>query len=461
MSEELIEDIRLRLDALSIYDIRQVAREVGVPQPTEGKKERLLTYIVDIATGTKDPEKRSPKGARPKSSSYDRNLVSDILKCREMYLLGEEAERDNTPFIMTVSSGSDPLNFNGEGLLEKSGEKWFIRAAGNNGDLIEVVVHDKFISDYYLREGDIVCGQCKRKTLEELAGLVSIISVNGGSVSKLKLRPQFDSLTPAYPDKQLKISCGEHDTTGRIIDLFSPVGKGQRAFITGARSTGKTYLLKTIAQGIQTNNPEVKLIFTLIDARPEEAADFRMTFPETDVFTSSFDAGYAGHVRTAKLALEYAKRRVEGGEDVVLLLDDIVRLTRSYNMCNKQFISAIDSSAIASVKKYLAAAKNTVSGGSLTIVATLGTGGGEDENAVFAALKDLCNMRIALSLELSRAHVRPAFDLQETYAVHEEKLLNSEQLKIAVSLRTKDIREIIKILESTGSDKQLYKMLFD
>lgn len=461
MSEELIEDIKLRLDALNIYDIRQVAREVGVPQPTEGKKERILGYIVDIATGVKDPEKRSTKGARPKSSKYDRSLVSDILRCREMYLIGEEAEKDNAPLIMTVSSGDDPLDFKGEGLLEKSGEKWFIRATGDNGELTEVFVQDKFINDYHLREGDVVCGQCKRKTVEELAGLVSIHSVNGASASKLKLRPAFDSLTPAYPDKPLKINCGERDITGRMIDLFTPVGKGQRAFITGQRGTGKTQLLKCIAKGIQHNSPEVKLIFAFIDARPEEAADFRMTFPNTDVFSSSFDAGFAGHVRTAKLALEYAKRCVEGGEDVVLLLDDIVRLTRSYNMSNKQYLSAVDSSAIASVKKYLAAAKNTVGCGSLTIIATLGTGDGEDEIAIFTALKDLCNMRISLSYELARARIRPPFDLQETYSAHEEKLLSDEQLKIAVNLRTKDIREAIKIIESTSSEKQLYNMLFN
>ena len=184
MSRELIEDIKQRLDAISIYDIRQIAREVGVPKPTEGKKERLLSYIVDIASGEKDPEKRSSKGARPKSTAYDRSLVSDILRCREICLLGEEAEKESAPFIMTVSSGYDPLDFKGEGLLEKSGDKWFIRALDDGGQLIEVVVHDKFVNDYYLREGDVVCGQCKRKTLEELAGLVSIYSVNGASASK-------------------------------------------------------------------------------------------------------------------------------------------------------------------------------------------------------------------------------------------------------------------------------------
>lgn len=456
MSEELLEDIRLRLDALSIYDIRQVAREVGVPQPTEGKKERLLGYIVDIASGVKDPEKRSPKGARPKSSAYDRNLVSDILRCREIYLLGEEAEKENAPFIMTVSGGYDPLDFKGEGLLEKSGDKWFIRALDDEGQLIEVVVHDKFIDDFYLREGDVVCGQCKRKSIDELAGLVTVYSVNGSSVSNLKNRPKFDSLTPAYPDTRLQISVNG-DITGRMIDLFAPVGRGGRAFITGPHGTGKTQLLKTIAAGIQANNPEVKLIFAFIDARPEEASDFRMTFPDTDIFTSSFDAGFAGHIRTAKLALEYAKRRVEGGESVVLLLDDLVRLTRSYNMSGKQFVSAIDPSAISSVKKYLAAAKNTLNGNSLTLISTLGTGG-EDENTVFSALNDLCNMRISLSYELARAHIRPPFDLRETYCAHEEKLLTEEQLNTSVNLRGRDMREIIKIFQSAGSDEQLYKL---
>lgn len=457
--EELLDDIKARLNAKTIHDLRQVARAVGVPRPADGRKDRLFDYIVQIATGVSDPAGPSVRGARPKSTEYDRQLVTDVFRCRAISLSNEEDEA-GIHFELNVASGEkfDPLDFSGEGLLEKSGDKWFMRAVVGEGAPIEVFVHENLVNKYSLREGDAVCGKCKRNTLDEIAGLVMVYTVNGASPDDISGRKDFDGLTASYPCKRLKISRGTDDVTGRLIDMFAPVGKGQRAFIIGRHGSGKTGVLKSIGQGIQANHPEVRLIVALIDARPEEVTDFYNTFPDADVFTSSFDAGYGGHVRTAKLALEYSKRLVESGEDVALLLDDVIRLTRAYNMCNKQFLSAIDSSAVGSVKKYLAAAKNTVDGGSLTIIATLGTGDGEEENIVFSALKDLCNMRITLSYGLAREYVRPPFELAETYSAHEENLLSREELNVAVKLRGRDIRETIKLFE-TKSDSELLKSI--
>ncbi len=456
--EKLLEDIKARLNAKTIHDLRQVARAVGVPRPADGRKERLLDYIEKIAMGVCDPVGPAVRGAHPKSAEYDRQLVTDVFRCRAISL--SDGEEDNgVHFELSVGSGAefDPLDFNGDGLLEKSGDKWFMRASGADGSPIEVFVHENFVNKYGLREGDTVSGKCKRDSLDEMAGLVTVHAVNGAPAEGASERPFFDNLEPVYPCERIKIDCGQDGVTGRIVDLFAPVGKGQRAFITGPHGSGKTRLLKNIALGIRSEG--VKTVIALIDARPEEVSDFYKTFPDTDVFTSSFDAGDSGHVRTAKLALEYCKRRAESGEDVVLLLDDLVRLTRAYNMCGKQFLSVIDSSAVGSVKKYLAAAKNTTEGGSLTIIATLGSGEGEDENTVLSALKDLCNMRINLSYDLARAYVRPPIDLAQTFSSHEEALLTSEELSAAVKLRGKDIREIIKIFENTGSDKELFKSL--
>lgn len=462
MSGKMLEEIERRLNAKTIHDLRQVARAVGVPRPADGKKDRVIDFIIQIAAGKSDPAKPAVRGAHPKSAEYDRQLVSDIFRCREI-CLSANGEAESPKAEISVSSGVefDPLDFTATGILDKSNGRWFMRVNDCRENFIsDIFVNEYFINAFKLKEGDCISGKCKRSSLDELAGLASINSVNGVSPEMLSERLNFESLTPVYPDKRLKIACNREDVTGRIIDLFAPLGSGQRAIISAPHGTGKTAVLKDVARGLQYNNPAVKVIILLVDARPEEASDFKRAFPEADVFTSPFDTGAGGHVQTAQLALKYAKRQVEQGRHTVLILDDLTRLTRALNACGKSLSAALDSSALDSAKKFLAAAKNTEEGASLTIISALSTGSGDSlDEAIYSGLKDLCNMKITLSLSLARSRVYPPVDIVETCAYGDEKLLSSNEIEAAVKLRSESLEKIFALFAQTENNEDLCKSL--
>lgn len=460
MSEKLLEEIERRLNAKTIHDLRQIARAVGVPRPADGRKERILDGIIQIASGKSDPAEPAVRGAHPKSAEYDRQLVADIFRCREINL-SAITEADGTDIEMSVASGaaSDPLDFKAEGILEKSNGRWFMRVNGCRENFAsDIFVNEYFINRYGFREGDIISGKCKRSSLDELAGLASVISVNGISPEFIQNRLNFESLIPVYPDKQIKIAINQEDFTGRIVDLLSPLGAGQRAIVAAPHGTGKTAVLKDIVRGLR-NNGGVKVVILLVDARPEEAADFKRSFTDIDVFTSPFDAGAAGHVRTARLALEFSKRQAEQRKNVVLVLDDLTRLTRAFNSCGKQVSSMLDTSALESAKKFLAAAKNTEEGASLTIISALSTGGDPLDEAIYSGLKDLCNMRITLSLSLARSRVYPPVDIAETCAYGDEKLLSSTEINAAVKLRREGVEKIFALFAHTENNERLCEEL--
>ncbi len=450
----LLEELAARLKAKSIYDLRQVARQVGVPRPTEGRKERIIEEILSIASGRCDPASQSASGAPPKSAEYDRRLVVDILRCREICLSSLNTE-SNKEIRMQVSS-AEVSNEATEGLLFNSDGVWFINSI-NGG---EVFVSDSFISRFCLRKGDYVKGALRRKPGDGLANLVSISSVNDVLPEALSSRLDFDNLAPVYPIKRLSAAYGSDDTAGRMIDILSPVAAGQRAMVVAPHGTGKTAILKGIAAGIERNHPEVKIIIALIDARPEEAADFKRAFRRVDVIASTMDAGALVHIKTAELALEYAKRQAEHCRDVVFILDDLTKLTRAYN-CGSQVTSALDTAALDAAKKFISSARNTESGASLTIISALTEGGDAIENSIYSGLKDACNMRITLSQKLARFRINPPIDIENSLASGDERILTREEQNAAVILRQKheDGENIIKLFENTPSNKELCEVL--
>ncbi len=462
MPGNMLEEIERRLKAKTIHDLRQIARAVGVPRPADGRKERILDYIVQIAAGKIDPAEPAVRGAHPKSAEYDRQLVSDILRCREINLSSEGGSDSRTAEI-SVSSGvvSDPLDFTASGVLEKTNGKWFLRVNDCKEDFIsDIFVNDYFINRYGLKEGDFVFGKCKRSSADELAGLAAAFSINGIAPDLISNRLNFESLNPVYPAEQFKIARGKNDLTGRIIDLFSPLGAGQRAVVSAPRGIGKTAVLKDIALGLRNNYPELKTVILLVDARPEEAADFRRAFSGTDVFISSFDAGANSHIRTARLALEYAKRQTEQNKKTVFLLDGLTALTRAFNSCGKLVSPFLDNSALECVKKFLFAAKNSEEGASLTLVSTLNTDIGDAfDEAVHSGLKDLFNMRITLSSDLARMRVYPPIDVEKTCAYGDEKLLSLNEIKTAVKLRGESIERIFELFGRTENNRELCEKL--
>lgn len=438
MPRKLLDEIQRRLNEKTIHELRQLARAVGVPRPAEGRKERLVEWISDIASGVKDPATPSVRGAHPKSAEYDRQLVADILRCREINLSSASGEEETDYTVMSVASGDnfDPLDYTASGILELTGGKWFMRVNGCRENLCsDALVSEYLTANYDLRNGDFVTGKCKRRSGDEIARLDSLISINGCAPNAS--RREFEKLTPVYPDRRFV-------TGNKIYDIFSPIGAGQRAFVIGGHGSGKTAVLKDIARGLQNNNQNLKLIILSIDSSPEEAAEFSRLFTFADVFTSPFNCGSAGHVRTAWLALDYAKRQTELSKDVLIVLDDLTKLTRAFNSCGKQVYAALDSSALDSAKRFLAAAKNAEEGGSLTILTAL-SGGGSDQvdEAIYSGLKGICNNKITLSSGSARSRVYPPVDLAATGAVGEERLLSDDELDLAYKLRGESLESVI------------------
>ncbi len=456
MHDNLLQELTKRLNAKTIHELRQLGRALGVPHPADGKKNDLVDEIIAVASAKKDSEAPSRRGAPPKSQEYDRQLASDILRCREIFLAKDMATEERKPIEISVGNcNRDLLDYIGSGILEFDGEAWFLRTTGCRESFVsDIFVNKHFVNTYNLREGDLVEGRCKRSSTDEMAGLASVLRVNG--LQPETSRAEFDSLSPIYADRQLKLACGSKDRTGRIIDLFAPIGAGQRAIVVSPHGCGKTQTLKKIAFGIEQNNPDVKLVIVLIDVSPEESADFTKSFANADVFTSSFDAGTNAHIRTMRLALEYCKRQTEICKNVVLIIDDLTRLVRAYNAGSRQVISGLDYSAVDSVKKVLASARNTEQGGSLTVITALNTVSGDIiEDSAYSALKDVCNIKITLSLTLARARIYPPIIFHETYSIHDERILPENEMQALVMLRDKETEEIFELLDNTDDNQQL------
>ncbi|MGA0766779.1 MAG: transcription termination factor Rho, partial [Ilumatobacteraceae bacterium] len=276
---------------------------------------------------------------------------------------------------------------------------------------------------------------------EKNPGMSDIRTINGVDAEKMKARPKFEDLTPLFPDEKLELSTASDPTnmTARIIDLISPIGKGQRGIIVSPPKAGKTSVMKTIATSIEKNHPEVKLIVLLIDERPEEVTDMRRTV-KGEVVSSTFDRPSEEHTHVAELVIEKAKRMVEMGEDVVVILDGITRLTRAYNLAapttGRVMSGGIDAGALYPPKKFFGAARNIEEGGSLTILATaLVETNSRMDDAIFEEFKGTGNMELRLDRKLAERRIYPAIDVDASSTRHEELLFNRQQLQMVWKLR--------------------------
>ena len=296
------------------------------------------------------------------------------------------------------------------------------------------------IKRFALRNGDIVTGQVRQpKDQEKYYALLKIEAINYLPPEKSKQRPLFDNLTPLYPNEQLKLEYNPMKLTGRVIDLFAPIGKGQRALIVAPPRTGKTELLKEIAHGITNNNPNATLMVLLVDERPEEVTDMQRSV-KGEVYASTFDLPAQNHVRTAEMVIERAKRRVEMGEDVIILLDSITRLARAYNTVTpssgKVLSGGVDANALHKPKRFFGAARNIEEGGSLTIIATalIETGSRMDE-VIFEEFKGTGNAEVVLSRHVADRRIYPAIDVTKSGTRKEELLVEPERMQKVWALR--------------------------
>ena len=318
----------------------------------------------------------------------------------------------------------------------------FLRVAGYLASRDDAYIPVKLTRQYGLRKGDYVTGLSRPAGRNEKnPAMLEIHSVNGGDPDKAKIRPRFEDLTALFPDEKLRLEnpADPNNMTARIIDLISPIGKGQRGIIVSPPKAGKTTIMKTIATSIELNHPEVKLMVLLIDERPEEVTDMRRTV-KGEVISSTFDRPSEEHTHVAELAIEKAKRLVEQGEDVVIILDGITRLSRAYNLAapasGRILSGGIDAGALYPPKKFFGAARNVEEGGSLTILATaLVETNSRMDDAIFEEFKGTGNMELRLDRKLSERRIYPAIDVDASSTRHEELLFDRKQLQMVWKLR--------------------------
>lgn len=319
----------------------------------------------------------------------------------------------------------------------------FVRTTGYLPGPNDAYLPLAMVRRFGLRRGDVIAGAIRTpregERKEKYNPLVRIDSINGDEPDKAKQRPDFAKLTPLYPQEKLRLETVNTQLTGRIIDLVAPIGKGQRGLIVSPPKAGKTMVMQTIANAIAANNPEVHLMVVLVDERPEEVTDFQRTV-SGEVIASTFDRPAEDHTVVAELAIERAKRLVELGHDVVVLLDGITRLGRAYNLAapasGRILSGGVDSAALYPPKKFFGAARNIENGGSLTILATalIETGSRMDE-VIFEEFKGTGNMELRLARQLADKRIFPAIDVDASGTRREDLLLGRDELNIIWKLR--------------------------
>ena len=370
----------------------------------------------------------------------------------DRYDTGEQNENIST----------DPVKV--EGYLDLRDEGYgFLRIGGYQPTREDAYIPVKLTRQFGLRKGDHVTGMSRPAGRNEKnPAMLEIHTVNGQDPEKARQRPRFEDLTPLFPDHKLRMEDPRDPTnmTARIIDLIAPIGKGQRGLIVSPPKAGKTTVMKTIAASIEKNNPEVKLIVLLIDERPEEVTDMRRTV-KGEVIASTFDRPSDEHTHIAEMTIEKAKRMVEMGEDVVIILDGITRLSRAYNLSapasGRIMSGGIDAGALYPPKKFFGSARNIEEGGSLTILATalVETNSRMDE-AIFEEFKGTGNMELRLDRRIAERRVFPAIDVDASSTRHEELLFERKQLQLVWKLR-----RVLSGLAQDGNPAPGLEMLMD
>ena len=304
----------------------------------------------------------------------------------------------------------------------------------------DVYVSQSQIRRFGLRTGDMVIGQIRPpKDTEKYYGLLRVESVNGTDPDIAKQRPDFDKLTPIFPNEQLKIETGPRILANRLMDILAPIGRGQRGLIVSPPKAGKTTVLKHIANGLTENYQDVHLMVVLIGERPEEVTDMDRSV-EAEVYSSTFDDPVTDHVRVAEMALARAKRLTEAGKDVVILLDSITRLARAYNLTvppsGRTLSGGLDPAALYPPKHFFGAARNLEEGGSLTILATcLVETNSRMDDAIYEEFKGTGNMELHLNRKLAERRIFPAIDIERSGTRREELLLDSQTLQRVWTVR--------------------------
>lgn len=508
------------LEAKSIFEMRALAKEVGISAPTKMNKAELVDMVFKITNGEIEPP-QAPRRGRPKKygdateqTTSEKPQIAQNLAQPEQILtpspakvevIGEislpkgferpkyqptrqfaqqnqkqysnngfnqnnygqkqnnfrnqnqnQVQRDN---VIAERKDDEETEQIREGYLEINPDGYgFLRVKNGEFNEMDAYVSAMKIKQYGLRRGDYVTSLCKKVQEGRPSAVVSVTTINGIESDKVGKRPNFDDLVPIYPDERIRLEVAPREFATRCIDLVSPIGKGQRGIIVSPPKAGKTTLLKMIASSIATNYPDIELKVLLIDERPEEVTDMQRSI-KGEVVYSTFDELPEHHTKTAEMLLERAKRLVEMGKDVVILLDSLTRLARAFNLTipptGRTLSGGIDPGALHSPKRFFGSARNIENGGSLTIIATaLVDTGSRMDDVIFEEFKGTGNMEIHLDRRLSEKRIFPAIDLAKSGTRKEELLLTPSELE-----GTWGIRKLLSNADNAEATENLINMI--
>ncbi len=471
------------LHSMSVIELKSIAKELGIKNITKFKKNELIEEIERVSLKSveikneedshKDDEKIQPAQIKKEGIILKEKLTKkdveednskdeviskglDIEESKETVVEEKvdsiEEKRERLKSLISESETSkgifelsDNANF---GLLRMNNY-----LSGNN----DIYVSISQVRRFNLKNGDEVEGKVRSsKEGEKYQALLQVTKINGENPERAVGRTSFERLTPIYPTERLKLETEDSkDLSTRLMDILSPIGKGQRGVIVAPPKAGKTSILKKIAHSIAVNHPEVKVIVLLIDERPEEVTDMQRSI-KGDVIYSTFDEEPEHHAKVAYMVLERAKRMVEQGQDVIILLDSLTRLARAYNLTitrtGRTLSGGLDTGALLMPKKFFGAARNVEEGGSLTILATaLVETGSRMDDMIFEEFKGTGNMEVHLDRQLQERRIFPAIDIYKSGTRREDLLLTKSQLEVSYNIR--------KIMYKTGNPQAVTEKL--
>ena len=410
------------LEKMTLVELKTLAKENNIKNISKLKKDELIEILNKVIISSKKEENlENINNSKSKEENVEKHYDSN----------GE-------PIVdYKLTNDGDAI---AEGILDILPDGYgFLRGDNFLSSDKDVYVSMVQIRRFKLDTGDIIKGISRYREGEKFPSLIFVGEVNGEHPEKAMRRKRFDELTPIYPNQKLRLETTSNEYATRIIDLMCPIGKGQRGMIVAPPKVGKTTLLKKVANSISLNNPEVELIVLLIDERPEEVTDMKRSI-KGQVIHSTFDELPDHHVKVAEMVLERAKRLVEHGKDVVILLDSITRLTRAYNLVipssGRTLSGGIDPAALHKPKKFFGAARNIEFGGSLTILATaLIETGSRMDDVIFEEFKGTGNMEVHLDRKLSEKRIFPAIDINKSGTRREDLLLTKQEKDTVFALR--------------------------
>lgn len=457
------------LDDYKLVELQNFAKNYGLKNFTKLKKLELIEYILKSIRTNHDED--AFKSCKNLDEFFEKinNGSASIKK--------NKSKEEKTDSKTTKDNSIDGIEtVEVTGILEILPDGFgFLRRENYSQSDNDYYVSPTYIKKFLLRQGDEITGKVRKKdeANEENSknAIVYINKVNGDSLDTCFKRADFDDLVPEYPDELIKLETTKDELSTRFIDLISPIGKGQRGLIVAPPKAGKTTLIKKIANAININHPEIKLIVLLIDERPEEVTDLKRSI-NGDVIYSTFDEDLENHIKVSQMTLERAKRLVEHKKDVVILLDSITRLARAYNMMitptGRSLSGGLDPGALFGPKKFFGAARNFKDKGSLSILATalIDTGSRMDQ-VIYEEFKGTGNMELYLDRDLSNMRLFPAIDILNSGTRKDELLLDEKTLKIQRKFRAMmnkngneyAVEYLRKFMTNTSSNKELVNSL--